>query len=100
MTDRTTLALAACQGLSDAELADRGPQSFKKMIERKRKYAASARILIVTAVQQEKKIEALKAQVAALTQQVATFQAIEKLEAPVDDTTQAASMLASIASKK
>ena len=47
MTDRTTLALAACAGLSDAELAERGNQGYAKMIQRKRKYAQAARMMAV-----------------------------------------------------
>lgn len=36
MTDRTTLALAACAGLTDAELAERGASGYRKMRDRKR----------------------------------------------------------------
>lgn len=99
MTDRTSLALAACSGLSDAELADRGPQGFKKMIERKRKYAHAARTLVIASAALEAQLSAAQARIAQLEQQVATYKAIEKLDAPVEDTSQAADMLASISKK-
>lgn len=96
MTDRTTLALAACAGIDDAELAQRGAQGFKAMIERKRKYAAAARmaalaneVLAQELKQTRKDLAAVKAQLTAL----------EQLDAPVGDTSQAAGMLAHIAAK-
>lgn len=105
MTDRTTLALAACAGLDDAELAKRGPQGFKKMIERKRKYAAAARLLAAglpgmqkTIAKQQAEIEKLKVQNKILQAQVET---LESYSLPAgDDTSAAAQALASIAAKK
>lgn len=96
MTDRTTLALAACQGLSDAELAQRGPQGFGKMIQRKRKYAAAARIMAVANAQLAKELAKTKA---ALKEAQAQLTTLEQLDAPIGDTSLAAGMLASIAAK-
>lgn len=97
MKDRTTLALEACQGLSDKELAQRGPAGFSKMIERKRKYAAVARLLDKVAKDQLKEIDKLKLQIKILTTQVETM---TSLDAPVTDTSEASSMLAAFAAKK
>ena len=99
MTNRTALALAACDGLTDQDLADRGPQGFKKMIERKRKYATAARLLTVANVKLAEELKAAKAKLADLQQKVATYEAIEKLEAPINDTAQAADLLAGISKK-
>lgn len=83
MTDRTTLALAACAGISDTELAERGNQGYAKMIQRKRKYAQAARMLAVANAHLAKELA----------------KTLEQLDAPVGDTTLAAGMLASIAAK-
>ena len=96
MTDRANLALAACAGLSDAELAERGNQGYAKMIQRKRKYAAAARLLAVANAQLTKELAQAKAALKAAQAQLTT---LEQLDAPVDDTTLAAGMLASIAAK-
>lgn len=96
MTDRTTLALAACAGISDAELAERGAQGFKKMIERKRKYATAARRAAVANAQLAKELAKTKAALKAAQAQLTT---LEQLDAPVGDTALAAGMLASIAAK-
>lgn len=95
-TTRTTLALAACVGLTDAELAERGTDGYRKMIDRKRQYAKAARMLAKGMELAEAKIAALQKQLAAAQKQLAT---LEQLDAPVTDTTQAADMLASIAGK-
>ena len=96
MTNRTALALAACDGIPDTELADRGPQGFKRMIERKRKYATAARLLTVVNVKLGEELKAAQAKLAELQQKVATYEAIEKLEAPISDTSAAANLLAGI----
>ena len=96
MTDRTTLALAACQGLDDTELAQRGAQGFAKMIQRKRKYAAAARLLAVANAQLAKELAKTQAALKAAQAQLTT---LEQLDAPISDTSQASSMLASIAAK-
>lgn len=96
MTDRTTLALAACAGIDDTELAQRGAQGFKNMIQRKRKYAAAARIM---AVANEHLAKELAKTQAALKAAQAQLTALEQLDAPVGDTSLAAGMLASIAAK-
>jgi hypothetical protein len=44
---RIQLAMAACEGLSDEELAQRGTGSFKKMIERKRAYSKTSKELLI-----------------------------------------------------
>jgi hypothetical protein len=93
MTDRTTLALAACAGLTDAELAERGPQGFKKMRDRKRQYATAARMLAKGMELAEAKIADLQKQLDAAKKHAA---ALEQLDAPVTDTTQAANLLAAL----
>jgi cell shape-determining protein MreC len=97
MKDRTTLALEACQGMSDKDLENRGPAGFVKMVLRKRAYAQAARTLNETAKAQAKRIQQLELENKILKTQVET---LESFDAPVGDTTQAASMLAGIAGKK
>ena len=96
MTDRTTLALAACAGISDAELAERGTQGYAKMIQRKRKYAQAARMLAVANAHLIKQLAQAKAALEAAQTQLTT---LEQLDAPVGDTALAAGMLAHIAAK-
>lgn len=96
MTDRTTLAIAACQGIDDAELAQRGPQAFGKMIDRKRKYATAARIMALTNEHLAQELAQAKAALAAAQAELAEIKA---LDAPVGDTTQALSMLTALAHK-
>ena len=96
MTDRTTLALAACAGISDAELAERGTQGYAKMIQRKRKYAQAARMLAVANAHLAKELAKTQAALKAAQAQLTT---LEQLDAPVGDTALAAGMLASIAAK-
>ena len=96
MTDRTTIALAACKGMTDADLAQRGTAGFAKMIDRKRKYATAARTLAAAGNKLATENEALKKQVAALQAQLAT---LEQLDAPVTDTSAAQSLLAGIKAK-
>jgi hypothetical protein len=93
MTYRTTLALAACAGISDAELAERGDQGFKKMRDRKRVYAKAARMLAKGMELAEAKIADLQKQLDAAKMHTA---ALEQLDAPVTDTTQAAGLLAAL----
>ena len=96
MTDRTTLALAACQGMTDEDLAKRGPAGFAKMIDRKRKYAFVARTLAASVPAMKKRIADLEQQLALAKSQIAELQA---LDAPVTDTTEAAALLASLGKK-
>ena len=96
MTDRTTLALAACAGISDTELAERGTQGYTKTIQRKRKYAAAARLLAVANAQLAKELAKTQAALKAAQAQIT---ALEQLDAPVGDTALAAGILASIAAK-
>ena len=96
MTDRTTLALAACAGITEAELVERGNQGYAKMIQRKRKYAAAARLLAVANAQLAKELAKTQAALKAAQAQIT---ALEQLDAPVGDTSLAAGMLASIAAK-
>lgn len=99
MADRTTLALKACEGMTDEDLAQRGDKGFSKMIIRKRAYAAAARQL----ANQNEKLKAEMAKMAVklkiLTAQVET---LESFEAPISDASKdaASSLLAGIASKK
>lgn len=96
MTDRTTLALAACAGLNDAELAQRGAEGFKKMIQRKRKYAQAARMMAVANAHLAKELAKAQAALKAAQTQLTT---LEQFDAPVGDTALAAGMLAHIAAK-
>ena len=96
MTDRTTLALTACAGISDAELAERGTQGYAKMIQRKRKYAQAARMMAVANAHLAKELAKAQAALKAAQTQLTT---LEQLDAPVGDTTLAAGMLAHIAAK-
>ena len=93
---RIALALAAVAGISDKELAERGEGAFKKMIERKRAYAKSARYygsvlekLVPVAEANAKELAALKA----------SFETLEALDKPVEDVSEAAALLAGIAGK-
>lgn len=91
---RIALALAACVGLPDKDLAKRGPLAFPKMILRKRGYAAAARKLAAENV-------ALKAALAKAEATIASYQELEALDAlGVSDTTQAQQLLAGITGKK
>ncbi len=92
-TDRTTLALAACQGLTNEELAKRGPGGYLKMRDRKRSYATAARVLATGMDAADLKIAQLQAELEAAKKKIA---ALEQIDAPVTDTTQAASVLAGI----
>ena len=97
---RIALALAACEGLSNEELAERGAGGFNAMIQRKRMYAAAARKLAAAAAAIQKKLE--KTQVE-LAQAIQTVNTLEALDAPsLGDSSTAAGILADIqaASKK
>lgn len=105
-TTRTELALAACEGLSDTELAERGAGSFKAMIHRKRNYAAAARTLDLAAKQlqarakkAEAKLKDMEAQLAAVTAKYDELLA-GQIEASSTDTNQAAQLLAAISNKQ
>jgi hypothetical protein len=105
--NRTELALKACEGLSDAELAERGEAGFKKMIERKRAYAGKFRGLaqmVATKVAPEiqakdKRIAELEAQLADVTAKYDELLAAS-VEGKLDDTTEALGMLDAIKKKK
>lgn len=104
MTDRTTLALQTCQGLSDEELAKRGAQAFAKMIDRKRKYAVAARTMAAAVgvlqhelAQARKQLQQAQSDLAQAQAKIAT---LEQLDTPITDTSEAASMLAGIATQK
>lgn len=92
-TQRIALALAACEGLSDAELAQRGAGGFKKMIERKRAYAQSARFYGAVIERIMPILEAAKKEIVALKTAQST---LEQLNAPVEDVSDAATLLAGI----
>ena len=95
--DRITLALSACVGMTDAELAERGPQAFSKMITRKRKYASVARFLAVGMTEMKKNLDATSEQLKKATSNLAQLEALDK---PVTDTSQAAGMLAAFNKKE
>ena len=98
MTSRIQLALAACEGLTDEELAKRGAGSFAKMINRKRQYAAAARTLKAASdvmgnelALTIKQMEKAQSDLAKAQSTVATM---DMLDAPITDTSQADAMLA------
>ena len=93
MTDRITLALAACEGLSNEELAQRGAGGFKAMIERKRTYARAARHMYATL---QGLVPAAAAQAKELTAIKTNIEALEQMDKPVEDVSQAAELLANI----
>lgn len=95
-TQRIALALAACEGLSDAELAQRGPGAFKKMIDRKRGYAQSARYYGAVL---EKVVPALEAARKELASLKVSMDTLEQLDKPVDDVSEAAALLAGLTGK-
>lgn len=93
---RIALTLAACQGMTDDDLAARGPGGFAKMIDRKRRYATAARALDAVVKVAAARLKDTAAKLELAQAQLAELQA---LDAPVADTTQAADMLAAIAAK-
>ena len=103
MTDRNTLALAACKGMTDEDLAQRGPAAFAKMIDRKRKYATAARTLAVGGAKILAANKVLEQQVAHLQDQLAKAKAqialLQELDEPVTDTSIAAELIASFSKK-
>ena len=92
--ERIALALAACEGLSNEELAQRGTGGYKKMIQRKRAYAESARYYGSVI---EKLVPAAEAQAKELAAIKASLSMLEQLDKPVDDVSEAAALLAEIA---
>ena len=94
--ERIALALAACEGLTNEELAQRGPGGFKAMIERKRNYANAARHFAAILKQAGKKVQALQQQLIA---QQATMATIEQMDKPVADVSAAAALLAGLQAK-
>lgn len=96
-TNRIQLALAAVEGLSDAELAKRGSGAFKAMIERKRAYAAAARHFYAVL---GKLVPAANAQAKELAAVKASMETLEQLDKPVEDVSEAAALLASIKPSK
>ena len=95
--NRTDLALAACEGLTDEDLLKRGESGFPKMIDRKRKYASAARLLYAeNAALKEKLIKAMEQ----LELQKNMIQQLEALNVQVNDTTQAQELLKGISKGK
>ena len=94
--ERIDLALAACEGLTDTELKQRGPGGFKAMIERKRKYSAAANQFATAAAILNKRLNATVKQLAQVQANVAEMNA---LDVPVADVTQAADMLSALSKK-
>lgn len=95
-TQRIILALAACEGMTDADLAARGKGGFLKMINRKRGYAQSARYYGAVL---EKVVPALEAARKELEAMKAAQATLEQLDAPVEDVSEAAALLAGISGK-
>lgn len=97
MTNRITLAMNACAGLTDEELEARGKGSFAKMINRKRQYAAAARSLKASSDVVGKEFKLAMAQLQKAQEELAkaqaTIAALEALDAPVGDTSEADAML-------
>lgn len=97
---RSILALAACEGLTDQELAKRGAGAFAKMINRKRAYAHAARTLKVTAGVMGAELLLARQQLEKAQQDLAQAQAtiamLDAMDAPVTDTSAASELLAGI----
>lgn len=60
MDNRTKLALDACAGMTDEDIAGRGHEGFIKMIIRKRTYAAMFRKAMETLKSQSERIDLLE----------------------------------------
>lgn len=98
-TDRATLALAACEGLSDQELAERGAGGYLKMRDRKRDYADKFRTLAAAMPELKKQFQARDIQIAQLSAKVMELQnQITEMQqdAPITDTSAAAALLANL----
>lgn len=102
-TDRITLALAACEGLTNEELAYRGAGSFAKMIDRKRVYAAEARSNAVAVAMLKVGLMTCKTIIAKLQDDIAkaqrTIETLESYDGQIVDTSEAREMLDSILKK-
>lgn len=96
MTDRISLALAACEGLPNEELVKRGKSGFAKMIVRKRNYAAMARKLAPAYCALQEELAKTKAELVKAQQTIAMLQ---QLDMPVTDVTDASNLLAGIMKK-
>lgn len=90
--ERIALALAACQGITDAELNERGTGGYAAMIVRKRNYASAARLLDAGMSVMKKQLSAATAQAATMA---TSIKELEASEAPITDTSEAAALLAS-----
>lgn len=91
MKTRTELALAACNDLTDQELASRGTGGFKAMIKRKRDYALVARVMTLRSTQQAKLINALELEIAQLK---AIIHTMDEMDKPVIVTADTKAMIA------
>jgi hypothetical protein len=93
-TPRIDLALAACEGMSDEELAQRGAGGYKAMRDRKRDYAAKFRTLAVGLPAVKKQIDASDTEISGLKQKLAVAESqlaqLKALDAPMDDTSASA----------
>lgn len=98
--NRITLALAACEGLTDEELAQRGAGGFKKMIERKREYATRSHAKELSIGILKIGLRTSSVVVAKLQDELAkahmTIQTLESLNEPVTHVTDATKMLEGI----
>ena len=88
--NRTDLALAACEGMTDEDLMKRGECGFPKMIDRKRKYAAATRLLLAENAMLKDKLAKALAQIEV---QMSMIKQLEALNVQVDDTTEAQELL-------
>lgn len=99
-TTRIALALAACEGMTDSDLQERGAGGFSAMINRKRHYAAAARLMATAAKEYQ---QALLTATSRLIKAEATqteLSALDALDSAPQDTTQASAMLSAILGKK
>lgn len=88
---RIALALAACEGLSDAELQQRGTGGFANMIARKRNYANAARLVAAGMGVLQSQLKTVSLQAANMA---TSIKELEANEAPITDTSEAAAILA------
>ena len=97
MPTRTELALAICEGLPDAVLAERGNKALIKTILRKREYKAAASALHKQATAMALTIQSLREQLETAKEQIA---ALKALDADILDVSEAANLLAGIGAAK
>lgn len=96
MKTRSELEAAACKGMTNEDLANRGEEGYGKMIMRKRYYAAGARMAAAAAQQLKKDLDAALERIATLEKSIVQLDALSK---PVENTAEIDLILSSIMTK-